>query len=126
MGHRVKGSFLIAGMVVMSGLTMAFASRVGRGRVYAMPETGVLAITNTQKNAAWMPVTMTLQCPDVAMRTVSIYRRSGGMEYRVTAVTYEGRDYTYEFDADYWVVVSNVLRATVVPACTGLVEVIYE
>ena len=122
----VKRVLMMGGLLLAAGLTSAFAARTGRGRVYAMPGTGVLAITNTQRNAVWRPATVTLRCPDVAERTVAILRGSEGLDYEVAAVTWEGQIYTYEFDANYWFVESNVLSVTVAPACTGMVEVIYE
>lgn len=105
---------------------VAAAGGTGFSRVLALPASGVLAIVNTQRNEVWRPCVLTVVCPSVAERTVSVRRVVGGLEYAIAERTATAQAYVYEFDANYWSALSNGVKVTVNPACTGTVEVIYE
>ena len=98
----------------------------GRGVVLELPASGTVSVTNLQKNSVWRPTVLAVRCPDVASRTVTVSRVNGALEYPVALVTDDAQAYVFEFDAEYWFGWSNVLRVTVSPACTGLVELVRE
>jgi len=105
---------------------LAVAGGTGYALKLAMPADGELAIINTQANVVWRPCLVSLVCPDVAMRTVSVYRVTGAMAYPIAQRAATAQTFVYEFEANYWCGVSNGVMVTVSPACTGTVEVIYE
>ena len=96
----------------------------GIGVVLEMPASGTVAVTNVQANSVWRPTVVAVRCPDVASRTVTVSRVNGALEYPVATVSDDAQAYVFEFDTEYWFALSNVLRVTVSPACTGLVELV--
>ncbi len=115
---------VVAVLAAAAGLAAADAS--GYARRFALPAEGVLSIVNDQANAVWRPCAVAVICPDVAMRTVTVYRVAGALEYPVAQTVAEARAYVYEFPAKYWSGISNGVKVTVSPPCTGTVEVIHE
>ena len=116
-------------LAILAGVLLAnvvLAVRGGYSRFYALPASGELEIRNMEKNAVWRPCVLAVECPDVASRTVTIYRIAGSQEYPVTQQTATSKSYVYEFEGAYWSGLSNGVKVAVSPACTGLVEVIYE
>ena len=105
---------------------VAIAGAPGFSRVYALPSSGDLSITNTEANAIWRPCVVSVICTNAVVRTVTIYRLNSGMEYAVGRTTAVSLSYVYQFTANYYTAVSNGIKVTVRPACTGLVEVICE
>jgi len=51
---------------------------------------------------------------------------AGELEYALSSQAAAAQTYVYEFEAEYWCDLSNGVRVAVTPACTGIVEVIYE
>lgn len=98
----------------------------GYGRVYELPVSGVLAVVNTQKNSVWRPCLLSVMCPDVAARTVTVFRVAGPVEYPLARQAASAQTYVYEFESNYWCGLSNGVKVVVSPACTGMVEVVYE
>jgi len=105
---------------------MAVAGGTGYALNLVMPAGGELVIVNTQANAAWRPCLVSVVFPDVAMRTVSVYRVTGTLAYPLGQKAATAQTYVYEFQANYWCGVSNGVKVVVSPACTGTVEVVYE
>jgi len=105
---------------------LAIASGAGYSRVFDLPVSGELMIRNTQKNSAWRPAVVAVMCPSSASRTVTVYRVAGELEYALSSQAAAAQTYVYEFEAEYWCDLSNGVRVAVTPACTGIVEVIYE
>jgi len=117
----------ILGVLTLAGIAgLAVAGGTGYALKLALPADGELAIVNTQANLVWRPCLVSVVCPDVAMRTVSVYRVTGAMAYPLAQKVVAAQTYIYEFQANYWCGVSNGVKVTVSPACTGTVEVIYE
>jgi hypothetical protein len=114
---------LLFGLVTISA---AFAGRAGYSRVFNLPGSGELTIRNTQKNSSWRPTVVAVMCPSSASRTVMVYRVVGELEYALSSQAATAQTYVYEFEAEYWCDLSNGVRVAVTPACTGIVEVIYE
>jgi hypothetical protein len=117
---------IATGLAVMLVAAGWAAYGAGYGKIYPLPANGILEITNLQANATWKPKVVAVQCPDFAARTVTVSRANGAFEYPVAQAAATARSYAYEFEADYWFALSNVLKVAVSPATTGLVEVIYE
>ena len=105
---------------------LAFAGRAGFSRRINLPGSGQLTNRNTQKNTSWRPTVLAVMCPNSASRTVKVYRVAGELEYALTSQAATAQTYVYEFEAEYWCDLSNGVRVAVTPACTGIVEVIYE
>ena len=116
------GLFVLAAVLA----AVAVAGVTGFSRVYALPSSGDLSITNTEANAVWRPCVLSVICTNATLRTVTVYRLNGGMEYPVGRTTASSLSYVYQFTANYYTAVSNGIKVTVRPACTGLVEVICE
>ena len=116
----------IAVVVIALGTGAALAARVGFSRLFALPVTGELTVRNTQKNEVWRPCVLSVVCPTSASRTVTVYRVVGELEYPIARQAAAAQTYVYEFDANYWCALSNGVKVVVSPACTGIVEVIYE
>ena len=114
-------------LVLVAGLVaVALAGGPGFAHVYALPGSGELSITNTQANSVWRPCVLSVMLTSAAARTVTVYRVSGALEYPVGRSAATAQTYVYEFPVNYWCGVSNGVKVTVSPACTGTVEVIYE
>ena len=111
-------------LAVLAGA--ALAASVGYSHFLVLPPSGELTVRNIQDNAVWRPVLLTVVCDSSAARTLTIYRVAGDLEYPIARHTATGQSYVYEFEANYWCGVSNGVKVTVSPACTGTVEVIYE
>ena len=124
-GDKMKRIALVLMTAVALGASMCLAG-AGRGVVLVLPASGTLSVTNLQANSVWRPTVVAVRCPDAASRTVTVSRVNGALEYPIAAVVDEAQAYVLEFDAEYWFALSNVLRVTVSPACTGLVEVVRE
>ena len=123
----MKRTALAGGLIVAVLVAVAVtALAAGYGRTFTMGASGVVAVTNSQANSVWRPVILAVRCGDTASRTVTVSRVVGGMEYPIARTTGSGQTYVYEFDGVYWFSLSNVLQVAVEPACTGIVEVIYE
>ena len=121
------GAVVLAVILAAAGLAVvAAADGSGFARTYALPGSGVLAITNTQAYTLWRPCVLSVICTNVEARTVTVYRVSGALEYPVSRSVATAQSFVYEFPANYWCGVSNGVKVTVSPACTGAVEVIYE
>lgn len=105
---------------------LAIAGQAGYSRVFNLPGSGELTIRNTQKNTSWRPTVLAVMCPSSASRTVTVYRVAGELAYALTSQAATAQTYVYEFEAEYWCDLSNGVRVAVTPACTGIVEVIYE
>ena len=114
-------------LVLLAGLTaVALAGAAGYARIYALPVSGELSIVNTEANATWRPCVLSVILPNVAARTVTVYRVSGNLSYAVGRSEATAQTFVYECPAHYWCGVSNGVKVTVSPACTGVVEVICE
>ena len=117
----------MACLVVAVGLAGAAAAGAdGFARVFALPGSGELSITNTQANSVWRPCVLSVICTNLDARTVTVYRFNGALEYPVGRMVATAQSYVYEFPAHYWCGVSNGVKVTVSPACAGTVEVIHE
>jgi hypothetical protein len=116
---------LVAG-ILLSAAGLAAAGAAGFARTYALPADGALAIMNAEQNAFWRPCVVAVTCPSVASRTVTVWRVAGSLEYPVSAVRSTAQSYVYEFETEYWSGMSNGVKVTVTPACTGSVEVVFE
>lgn len=112
-------------LVGVAGMAVAGAA-AGFARTFTMPGSGVVSIINTQQNEVWRPCVLSVICPSVAARTVTVYRVAGALEYPIAQNAATARAYVYEFQANYWSGLSNGVKVTVSPACTGTVEVVYE
>ena len=120
-------AMLSVGVLAAVGLAaVAAAGAAGFARVSALPGSGELSITNAQANAVWRPCVLSVICTNLEARTVTVYRVSGALEYPVGRSTATAQSYVYEFPANYWCGVSNGVKVTVSPPCTGTVEVICE
>jgi hypothetical protein len=111
---------------LVAGILLGAAGAAGFARTFAVPADGELAIVNTEQNAVWRVCAVAVVCPGVATRTVTIYRVAGALEYPVAESVASARTYVYEFEGTYWSGVSNGMKVVVRPACTGVVEVVYE
>ena len=118
------GLVLAAALLALAVAGNALAA--GYGRRFSMGASGVVAVTNSQVNAVWRPAVLAVYCGTSAARTVTVTRVVGGMEYAISQTEGTATSYVYEFDGAYWFALSNVLRVAVQPACTGMVEVIFE
>lgn len=116
----------IAVLVIALGTGAAVAARAGYSRLFVLPVTGELTVRNTQKNEVWRPCVLSVVCPSSASRTVTVYRVAGELEYPIARQAAAAQTYVYEFEANYWCDFSNGVKVVVSPACTGIVEVIYE
>ena len=113
--------------VLLTGLAaVTVAGVAGFSRTFALPASGILSVVNAQENEVWRPCVLSVICPSVAERTVTVYRVTGTLEYPVAQNASTARTYVYEFQANYWSGISNGVKVTVSPACTGIVEVVYE
>ena len=121
---RKRGS--IALLVMMLGTGLALAAGTGFSRLFALPADGTLTVRNTQKNEVWRPCVLSVLCPSSSARTVTVYRVVGELEYPIARQAATAQTYVYEFEANYWCDFSNGVKVVVSPACTGIVEVIYE
>lgn len=116
----------VALLVIALGTGAAMAAKAGYSRLFALPVSGELTVRNTQKNEVWRPCVLSVVCPSSASRTVTVYRVAGELEYPIASYMATGQSYVYEFEANYWSGLSNGVKVVVRPACTGIVEVIYE
>jgi len=116
--------FAVLGLAAVAG--MAAGGAAGFARTFILPADGELAVVNSQANVVWRPCVVSVICPTVAARTVTVYRVAGGLEYPVAQNAGTARVYVYEFEAVYWCGLSNGVKVCVRPACTGSVEVVYE
>lgn len=111
-------------LVAIAGGTAVAAA--GFSRIFEMPASGVVAIINTQRNEVWRPCVVSVICPGEAARTVTVYRVAGSVEYPIAQSEATAQAYVYEFRGNYWSGPSNGVKVAVRPACTGIVEVVYE
>ena len=116
----------VALLLIALGTGAAMAARAGFSRLFVLPVSGELTVRNTQKNEVWRPCVLSVVCPSSASRTVTVYRVTGELEYPIARQTATAETYVYEFEANYWCALSNGVKVVVSPACTGIVEVIYE
>ena len=126
MTARLTGRAGVVAGVLLAAAVAWTALAAGFSGTYVMGPSGVVAVTNLQANSVWRPVAVAVMCPDASTRTVTVSRVVGGMEYTISQTAGTTASYVYEFDAAYWFALSNVLRVAVQPACTGMVEVVYE
>ena len=122
----MRKTLWIALVVMAVGAGVVVAAGAGFSRLFTLPGSGELTIRNTQKNEVWRPCVLSVICPTSASRTVSVYRVVGDFEYPIAHYGATGQAYVYEFEANYWSGLSNGVKVVVSPACTGIVEVIYE
>jgi hypothetical protein len=124
--ERMKGMRFVVASILFSAAGLGAAGAAGFARTFALPADGELAIVNTEQNAVWRPCVVSVICPSVATRTVTVYRVAGALEYPVAVNVAAARTYVYEFQGEYWSGLSNGVKVVVTPACTGTVEVVYE
>lgn len=116
----------IALLLVVVATGVGVAASAGFSFLFALPGSGELTVRNSQKNSVWRPCALSVICPSSASRTVTVYKVAGALEYAIARAAGEAQVYVYEFETDYWCSLSNGVKVVVVPACTGLVEVVYE
>lgn len=121
--HR---TVLIAVLAMALGTGLALAAGTGFSRLFALPADGTLTVRNTQKNEVWRPCVLSVLCPSTSARTVTVYRVAGELEFPIARQVATAQTYVYAFEADYWCTLSNGVKVVVSPACTGIVEVVYE
>jgi len=127
--RRTTAGWRADAWVIGAAVVAAAAGCVAAGgfaRRYALPANGTLAVVNTDANAVWRPCVIAVQCPSLAARTVTVYRVTGAVEYQIAQQVASAQTFVYEFAASYWSGLSNGVKVTVSPACTGRVEVICE
>jgi len=118
--------FGIVLLLVALGTSACVAARVGYSKLFTLPASGELTFRNAQKHQIWRPCVVSVICPGVASRTVTVYRVVGELEYPIAERAAAAQAYVYEFEANYWCGESNGVKVVVSPACTGTVEVVYE
>lgn len=116
----------VIALVGCLGACATVGAGIGYSKLFSLSASGELTIRNTQKNDVWRPCVLSVLCPSSASRTVSVYRVVGEAEYPISDYSAVGQSYVYEFEANYWCGLSNGVKVVVSPACTGVVEVIYE
>ena len=122
---RIRG--IVGLLILLAGLAaVAVAGAAGFAKIYALPVSGELSIVNTEANAIWRPCVLSVMLPNAAARTVTVYRVSGNLSYAVGRSEATAQTFVYECPAHYWCGVSNGVKVTVSPACTGVVEIICE
>lgn len=122
--RRVIG-WLAAGLL-LAAASVALCGAAGYARRYVLPITGELSVVNLEPNQAWRPCVVSVMLPDAGARTVTVSRVAGPLTYPISTSYDSGDTRIYEFDAPYWCTLSNGFAVAVVPACTGLVEVVFE
>ncbi len=121
----MKNVWLLA---LVTGLWAVFGAVAGGGysRVYEMGGDGAVCVRNGEANSVWRPCAVAVVCPDAVARTVTVWRVTGSLEYPVSTVSESARSFVYFFEGSYWSGLSNGVKVTVSPACTGVVEVVVE
>ena len=115
-----------AGLLLVCLAAAAIAGGAGYAKIYALPPSGELSVVNTDANATWRPCVLSVVLTNSAARTVTVYRVTGSLEYPVGRSAATAQTFVYECPANYWSGLSNGVKVTVSPACTGVVEVICE
>jgi len=115
----------VAGGLVIAGLAFV-AEGGGYAKTYPVPANGVVSVVNGQANSVWRPTVVAVVLTNAASCTIEVSRVVGDLVYPVTIEAGTAQAFVYEFSGSYWCGVSNGVRVTVAPACTGTVEVIYE
>jgi len=108
------------------GVSACVAASVGYSKLFTLPASGELTFRNAQRHMIWRPCVVSVICPGVASRTVTVYRVVGELEYPIAEQAAAAQTYVYEFEAHYWCGESNGVKVVVNPGCTGTVEVVYE